>query len=106
MRAIRAGCHGAGKARRPSGVLPEMKPIPVIATAALAALTATGAIAATSHPTVKAAGNAKLGHAIVIEAKKGMSLYYLVGDKEGRLCKTQCIGFWPPLTVKSLHTKV
>ena len=83
-----------------------MKPIPVIATAALAALTATGAIAATSHPTVKAAGNAKLGHAIVIEAKKGMSLYYLVGDKEGRLCKTQCIGFWPPLTVKSLHTKV
>jgi predicted lipoprotein with Yx(FWY)xxD motif len=84
-----------------------MKATPAIAAVALAALTATGAVAATSHPTVKAAANAKVGHTIVVEAKKGMSLYYLIGDKEGRLCKTStCTSFWPPLTVKSLHTKV
>jgi predicted lipoprotein with Yx(FWY)xxD motif len=75
----------------------------------VAALTATSAVAvgATTKPTVKASKNAAVGRTIVVEAKKGMSLYYLVGDKKARLCASAtCTGFWPPLTVKSLHTKV
>jgi predicted lipoprotein with Yx(FWY)xxD motif len=76
--------------------------------AALAALTATAAVAvAATKPTVKASQNAAIGKTIVVEAKKGMTLYYLTGDTKGHLCATSaCTGFWPPLTVKSLHTKV
>jgi predicted lipoprotein with Yx(FWY)xxD motif len=83
---------------------------PTHATAAvLAVLTATTAVAvgATTQPTVKASKNVALGKTIVVDAKKGRSLYYLTGDTKGRLCSTStCTGFWPPLTVKSLHTKV
>ena len=83
---------------------------PTHATAAiLAALTATTAVAAgaTSKPTVKAAKVASISKPVVVEAKKGMTLYYLTGDKKGHLCASAtCVGVWPPLTVKSLHTKV
>jgi predicted lipoprotein with Yx(FWY)xxD motif len=83
---------------------------PTHATAALlAALTASTAVAvgATTKPTVKAAKIAPISKPVVVEAKKGMTLYYLTGDKKGRLCNTStCTGFWPPLTVRSLHTKV
>jgi predicted lipoprotein with Yx(FWY)xxD motif len=84
-----------------------MRATPTIATG-LAALAASAAVAvAATHPTVKAVNNAKLGKKVVIEAKKGMTLYYLTGDTKGHLCASaQCKGFWPPLTVKSLHTKV
>jgi predicted lipoprotein with Yx(FWY)xxD motif len=77
-------------------------------TAALAALTATAAVAvAATKPTVKASNNAAVGKTIVVEAKKGLTLYYLTGDTKGHLCASStCTGFWPPLTVKSLHTKV
>jgi predicted lipoprotein with Yx(FWY)xxD motif len=78
------------------------------AAAAVAALGATAAVAiAATKPTVKAVKNAQVGKTIVIEAKKGMTLYHLTGDTKGHLCATAtCTGFWPPLTVKSLHTKV
>jgi predicted lipoprotein with Yx(FWY)xxD motif len=77
--------------------------------AVLAALTATTAVAvgATTKPTVKASKNVAVGKTVVVEAKKGMTLYYLTGDTKGHLCASStCTGFWPPLTVKSLHTKV
>jgi predicted lipoprotein with Yx(FWY)xxD motif len=78
------------------------------AAAALAVLGATTAVAvAATKPTVKASNNAAVGKTIVIEAKKGRTLYYLTGDTKGHLCSTSaCTAFWPPLTVKSLHTKV
>ena len=77
--------------------------------AVLAALTATTAVAvaATTKPTVKAAKVASISKPVVVEAKKGMTLYYLTGDAKARLCSTStCTGFWPPLTVKSRHTRV
>jgi predicted lipoprotein with Yx(FWY)xxD motif len=76
--------------------------------AALAAVTATAAVAvAATKPTVKASKNAAIGKTIVVDAKNGRTLYYLTGDAKGRLCATAtCTGLWPPLTVKSLHTKV
>jgi predicted lipoprotein with Yx(FWY)xxD motif len=75
----------------------------VVATAAIAAVSS----AKTAAPTVKASKNAAVGKTIVVDAKNGRTLYYLTGDSKGRLCSTAaCTGFWPPLTVKSLHTKV
>jgi predicted lipoprotein with Yx(FWY)xxD motif len=85
-----------------------MKPMHTTA-AVLAALTATTAVAvaATTKPTVKAAKVASISRPVVVEAKKGMTLYYLTGDTKGHLCSSSaCTGLWPPLTVKSLHTKV
>ena len=79
------------------------------ATATLAAVVATTAVAvaATPKPTVKAVNNAALGKKIVVDARKGMTLYYLTGDTRARKCSTaECVSFWPPLTVRSLHTKV
>jgi predicted lipoprotein with Yx(FWY)xxD motif len=85
-----------------------MKPTPAIA--ALAALAATTAVAtgATVKPTIKPSHNTTLNKTIVVDAKKGMTLYWLSPEtKKQLLCKTTtCTGFWPPLTVKSLHTKV
>jgi predicted lipoprotein with Yx(FWY)xxD motif len=82
--------------------------LPHATAAALAALTATAAVAvAATKPTVRATKNAAIGKTIVVDAKNGRTLYYLTGDSKGRLCSTAaCTGFWPPLTVKSLHTKV
>ena len=85
-----------------------MRATPAIATG-LVALAASAAIAggATTKPTVKAVQNAKVGKKVVVDAKKGMTLYYLTGDTKGHKCSSStCVGFWPPLTVKSLHTKV
>ena len=88
-----------------------MRATPAIATG-LVALAASAAIAggATTKPTVKAVQNAAVGKRIVVDAKKGMTLYYLTGDTKAKKCSSpanpSCPGFWPPLTVKSLHTKV
>ena len=74
-----------------------MRATPAIATG-LAAFAATAAIAggATTKPTVKAVQNAKVGKKVVVDAKKGMTLYYLTGDTKGHLCASaQCKGFWP-----------
>jgi predicted lipoprotein with Yx(FWY)xxD motif len=81
-----------------------------VAAAALAALTATAAVAvgATPKPIVKPSHNAAVNKTVVVDAKKGMTLYWLSPEtKKHLLCKNStCTGFWPPLTVKSLHTKV
>jgi predicted lipoprotein with Yx(FWY)xxD motif len=83
--------------------------LPHATAAALAAViaTTTVAVGATTKPTVKAVKNAAVGKTVVIEAKKGMTLYYLTGDTKAHKCSSAtCTAFWPPLTVKSLHTKV
>ena len=83
--------------------------LPHAAAATLAALITTTAVAAgaTTAPTVKAVKNVAVGKTIVVDAKKGRTLYYLSGDTKGHKCSTStCTSFWPPLTVKSLHTKV
>jgi predicted lipoprotein with Yx(FWY)xxD motif len=80
--------------------------------AVLAALTATTAVAVgattTTKPIIKASKNAAVGKTIVVDAKKGRTLYRLSPEtKSHLLCSSStCTGFWPPLTVKSLHTKV
>lgn len=80
------------------------------AVAAVTALAATAAVAvaATPKPIVKPSHNAALGKLIAVDAKKGRTLYWLSPEtKTQLLCKSSaCTGFWPPLTVKSLHTKV
>jgi predicted lipoprotein with Yx(FWY)xxD motif len=85
-----------------------MKPTPALA--ALAALAATTAVAtgATTKPTIKAAHNAALNKTVVIDGKHGMTLYHLSPEtKTHLLCSsTTCEGFWPPLTVRSRHTKL
>jgi predicted lipoprotein with Yx(FWY)xxD motif len=73
----------------------------------LTALAATAAVAvAATKPTVKAVKNTAVGKTIVVDGRKGMTLYHLSGDSKSHLlCKsTTCLGFWPPLTVKSAHT--
>jgi predicted lipoprotein with Yx(FWY)xxD motif len=83
--------------------------LPHAAAAALAAVTASTAVAvaATTTPTVKAVQNAAVGKKIVVDGKKGRTLYYLTGDTKAHKCSSStCTAFWPPLTVKSLHTKV
>jgi len=85
-----------------------MRATPAIATG-LVALAATAAIAggATTKPTVKAVQNAAVGKKVVVDAKKGMTLYYLTGDTKAKKCSgSPCTSFWPPITVRSLHTKV
>jgi predicted lipoprotein with Yx(FWY)xxD motif len=83
--------------------------LPHAAAASLAAVIATTAVAvaATPKPIVKAVQNAAVGKKVVVVAKTGRTLYYLTGDTKAKKCSTStCTGFWPPLTVKSLHTKV
>jgi predicted lipoprotein with Yx(FWY)xxD motif len=84
----------------------DMKPKHAAAPA-LAALAATAAVAvAATKPTVKAVHNSAVGKTIVVESKKGMTLYRLSPETRSHLlCNSStCTGFWPPLTVKSLHT--
>lgn len=86
----------------------DMKPKHAAA-AAITALAASAAVAvAATHPTVKASKNASLGKTVVIDGRRGMTLYHLSPEtKSHLLCRsTTCEGFWPPLTVKSLHTKL
>jgi predicted lipoprotein with Yx(FWY)xxD motif len=85
-----------------------MNPTKAIA-ATLTAIAATTAVAvgATPKPIVKPAHNTTLNKIVVVDAKKGMTLYWLSPEtKKHLLCKASCTGLWPPLTVKSLHTNV
>jgi predicted lipoprotein with Yx(FWY)xxD motif len=83
-----------------------MKPKHAAAVALTAVATTTAVAVAATKPTVKAVKNTAVGKTIVVDGKKGMTLYHLSGDSKSHLlCKsTSCIGFWPPLTVKSAHT--
>jgi predicted lipoprotein with Yx(FWY)xxD motif len=79
------------------------------AVAAVAALATTAAVAvAATKPTIKAVKNSAIGKTVVVDGKRGMTLYHLSPEtKKHLLCSsTTCEGFWPPLTVKSLHSKL
>jgi predicted lipoprotein with Yx(FWY)xxD motif len=82
-------------------------------TAAAAALLAAAgagsglALAAGGSTTVKSAANSKLGESVVVDAS-GHTLYALSPETRSHLLCTssQCLHFWPPLTVKSKTTKL
>jgi predicted lipoprotein with Yx(FWY)xxD motif len=65
------------------------------------------ALAAGSSSTVSSASNAKLGQQLVIDAH-GRTLYALSPETTHHLlCKnSECLKFWPPLTVRSSKTKL
>jgi predicted lipoprotein with Yx(FWY)xxD motif len=83
--------------------LPHAAATLVVAVAATSAI----AVAKTTAPTVKASKNASVDKTIVVDAK-GRTLYLLQGETKSHLLCTSstCVGFWPPLTVRSAHTKV
>jgi predicted lipoprotein with Yx(FWY)xxD motif len=65
------------------------------------------ALAASTPSTVSSASNAKLGQQLVVEAH-GRTLYALSPETAHRLlCKSsECVKFWPPLTVRTSKTKL
>lgn len=65
------------------------------------------ALAAGGSSTVTSAANSKLGEQIVVDAQ-GRTLYALSPETTRRLlCKSsECLKFWPPLTVRSRKTKL
>jgi predicted lipoprotein with Yx(FWY)xxD motif len=73
----------------------------------LAASLAAMALAAGGAQTVSSASNSKLGERIVVNAQ-GRTLYALSPETAGHLlCKsTECLKFWPPLTVSSRKVKL
>jgi predicted lipoprotein with Yx(FWY)xxD motif len=79
----------------------------LIATAlALSAVFAAMALASIPA-TIGSASNAKLGHKLLVNAK-GRTLYALTPETTRHLLCTssECIRFWPPLTVPSRRTKL
>jgi predicted lipoprotein with Yx(FWY)xxD motif len=89
--------------RRPSGL-----PIgALVVTLAFAASMAALALASGGSLTVSAASNAKLGEQLTVDAR-GNTLYALSPETTHHLlCKSsQCLKFWPPLTVRSRKTKL
>ncbi len=81
-----------------------------IRTAALTALTlafaASTALAAHLALTLSSASNAKLGEHVIVSSQ-GRTLYTLSPETSRHLlCKGECLGFWPPLTVGSAKTKL
>jgi predicted lipoprotein with Yx(FWY)xxD motif len=65
------------------------------------------ALAASAPATVSSASNAKLGQQLVVEAH-GRTLYALSPETAHHLlCKSsECLKFWPPLTVRTSKTKL
>ncbi len=78
----------------------------VAATLALGALFAAMALAA-STVTVGSAANAKLNEKVLVSSQ-GRTLYVLTPETAKHLlCKSsECLKFWPPLTVSSSKTKL
>jgi predicted lipoprotein with Yx(FWY)xxD motif len=74
---------------------------------AAAAFAAAIALAASGTLTINSAANAKLGERVVVSAQ-GLTLYALTPESTSHLlCKSsQCLAFWPPLTVPSRKTKL
>jgi predicted lipoprotein with Yx(FWY)xxD motif len=89
---------------RPSGLMACV----ALVTAAVVAMFAAMALASGSAaPTVGSASNAKFGEKIVVSAQ-GRTLYVLSPETTHHLlCKSsECLKFWPPLTVPSSKTKL
>jgi predicted lipoprotein with Yx(FWY)xxD motif len=74
---------------------------------AAAAFAAAIALAALGTVTINSALNAKLGERLVVNAQ-GLTLYALTPESTSHLlCKSsQCLAFWPPVTVPSRKTKL
>ncbi len=79
-----------------------VKKLTTLCCAAVLLLLAAGAAFAASAPTVRGAGNAKLGETVLVNAA-GRTLYALEGESSHHLlCRSSsCAGLWPPLTVRS-----
>jgi predicted lipoprotein with Yx(FWY)xxD motif len=89
---------------RPSGLVACV----ALVTAAVVAMFAAMALASGSAaPTVGSASNAKFGEKIVVSAQ-GRTLYVLSPETTHHLlCKSsECLKFWPPLTVPSSKIKL
>jgi predicted lipoprotein with Yx(FWY)xxD motif len=74
---------------------------------AAAAFAAAGALAAAGTFKISSVTNAKLGERVVVNAQ-GLTLYALSPETTSHLlCKSsQCLAFWPPVTVPSRKTKL
>jgi predicted lipoprotein with Yx(FWY)xxD motif len=89
------------------------RPPGLVACVALVTVAAVGMFAAmalassSATPTVGSASNAKFGEKIVVNAQ-GRTLYALSPETTHHLlCKSsECLKFWPPLTVPSSKTKL
>jgi len=82
-------------------------PTAAAALLAMAAFAAAIALAAPATVRINAASNSKLGERVVMNGQ-GLTLYALSPETAShRLCKSsECLGFWPPLTVPSRKTKL
>jgi predicted lipoprotein with Yx(FWY)xxD motif len=89
--------------RRPSGLLVTVVAATLVFAGSLAAM----AFAAGGAVTVSSASNSTLGEQIVVDAH-GRTLYALSPETTHHLlCKSsECLKFWPPLTVRSSKTKL
>ena len=92
----------SSRRRRPSGLMVAIVGVTLAFSASLAAM----ALAA-SATTVSSASNSKLGEQIVVDGQ-GRALYALSPETTHHLlCKSsECLKFWPPLTVHSSKTKL
>jgi predicted lipoprotein with Yx(FWY)xxD motif len=74
---------------------------------AAAAFAAAIALATPGTVTINSAANTKLGERLVVNAQ-GLTLYALAPESRSHLlCKSsQCLTFWPPVTVPSRKTKL
>jgi predicted lipoprotein with Yx(FWY)xxD motif len=72
----------------------------LVAVVAAVGIVAAGAMAASSHPTVKVMKTASLGK--LLATSSGLTLYHYTDEKGGRIdCKGACAKLWPPLLVKA-----
>jgi predicted lipoprotein with Yx(FWY)xxD motif len=72
----------------------------VLVAVAAAGVVAAGAMAASSHPTVKVMKTASLGK--LLATSSGLTLYHYTDEKGGKIdCKGACAKLWPPLLVKA-----
>lgn len=89
--------------RRPAGLSVGIAAVTLVFAASLTAM----ALATGSTVTVSSDSNAKLGEQLVVNAQ-GDTLYVLSPETTHHLlCKgSECLRFWPPLTVRSSKTKL
>lgn len=96
------------KIARPSRRRPSGLSVGIVAMTLAFAMSLVGvALAAGSSVTVGSASSSKLGEQVVVDPQ-GRTLYALSPETAHRLlCKSsECLKFWPPLTVHSSKTKL
>jgi predicted lipoprotein with Yx(FWY)xxD motif len=94
-------CATAGRRSRTGARRVVLMSVAAAACAAIAWAVTGAATAAHSTPTLKATHSARLG-TIVVDAS-GRTVYALRPETAGHLLchSSQCLGFWPPVTVRS-----